>query len=178
MQDAIRTALSEQLDWLVRLRWVSFAERALAWGCLIGCALMFTVAAVLGSPLAAALSVGGHVLALLAVLALAPRRLSTALLGIVLLSLLNFSIASISQYASLAAIAWIYLAAGLVLAALALTAWPRLNRRWRGVGEYRERDDYRWLLTKAPLLLRWRMHNVVHELYEEAAESEDPASKL
>jgi len=169
MQDAIRAALSEQLDWLVRLRWVSFAERALAWGCLIGCALMFTVAAVLGSPLAAALSVDGHVLALLAVLALAPRRLSTALLGIVLLSLLNFSLASISQYASLAAIAWTYLAVGLVLAAFALAAWPRLNRRWRGVGEYRARDDYRWLLTRAPLLLRWRMYNAVHELYDESA---------
>jgi len=177
MQDALRTALAKHRDWLVRLRWVTFAERALAWGSLGGCALMFTVAAVLASPLAALLSVGGHLLLLLAVLVLVPRRFSTALLGIVLLSLLNFSIASLAQYALLTVIAWTYFILGLVLAAIALAAWPSFNRRWQAVADYRSRDDFRWLLTAAPLYLRWRMHNAIHELYEETAESEEPAGK-
>lgn len=169
MQDAIRVALTDHLDWLARLRWVSFAERALTYGVGIAIVLMFVVAGVLADAWAALLSAGGHKLLLLAVLTLVPRRLSTALLGAVLLSLLNFTVAATAQYASLTVIAWVYMVLGLLLLPFTAAAWLRLNRRWRAVGDYRVQVDFRWLLTAAPLSLRWRMHSAVRELHAESA---------
>jgi len=167
MQDASRTALGEHLDWLSRLRWVSFAELVLNYGAVICMGLMCAVVTVLGGAAPALLSAAGHVLLVAAVLVLAPRRLAAPLLGVVLLSLLNFSVAAIAQYASLAAIAWVYLVLGLLLLPFTVVGGLRLSRRWQGVGEYHARDDYRWLLTAAPLALRWQVQYAVRELSEE-----------
>lgn len=164
MDEAVRAALSLHLDWLKRLIWVSFFERVLTYAAAIGVVMMFAITAALGSIAAALLSVAGHVLLLLAVVVLVQRRFSTALLALMALSLLNYMLVSIAQYASLTAIGWVYLALGLMLLPFTIGAWLRLCRRWRKVGEYRERDDYRWLVTRAPLSLRWRTARVVDAL--------------
>lgn len=175
MNSTIEQALSVHRDWLRGLRWVSAAERVL----LLAFAALFVIA--LAVPLvfadwkAVLPAAVGHALLLLAATSIALRRVSEACLALLALSLLNFSILSISPLGGLAmiggSIGWL----GLLSLPFTIVAHITLRHRWQAVAGYRGPDDFRWLLTSAPLILRWQMARALREL--PGADAEPPAGR-
>ena len=156
MNEAIRDALKAHLDWLQNLRWIGRTERVLLIACAALLLLSLAVLPVFGHWSAAWPAALGHILLVLACGYLAPRWLSSAGLALIALSLLNFTILSFSPARGLA---WL----GIGIGGLGLLSLPftiaghfRLGRRWQATADYRGRDDFRWLLTQAPLVLRWQ----------------------
>jgi len=164
VNDAIREALGTHVDWLRTLRWISTAERVLPIVCGVLLLLALVIPAAFGHFNAAWPAAIGHALLLLAAAYLAPRWLSSAGLALVALSILNFTILSFSPAGGLA---WL----GIIIGGLGLVSLPftalshlRLRRRWQAVGGYASRDDFRWLLTQAPLILRWQVRRALADV--------------
>lgn len=171
MNDGIREALSTHSDWLRSLRWVSTSERVLPIICGVLLLLTLAVPSAFGHWKAALPAALGHVLLLLAAAYLAPRWLSSACLALIALSMLNFTILSISPLSGLAmlggSIGWL----GLLSLPLTVVGHFGLRRRWLAVAGYATRDDFRWLLTQAPLMLRWQMRRGLRGLSVPDAET-------
>jgi hypothetical protein len=152
---------AEQLAWLRRLRWVSPLECILTGVCCVGVLALFVLGITTGHPGEALLVCGSHVLVLVAVLVVAPRRTSSQWLALVALSLLNYGVALLNAFPGWQFIAWSYAVVGIVSAGWAVSGCPRLRVRWREVSGYRERSDFKWLLTEAPLALRFHFARLV-----------------
>ena len=164
MNDGIREALNTHGDWLRTLRWVSTTERVLPIVCGVLLLPALAIPAAFGHFNAAWSAAIGHALLLLAAAYLAPRWLSSACLALIALSILNFTILSISPLSGLAmlggSIGWL----GLLSLPLTIVGHFRLRRCWQAVAGYVTRDDFRWLLTQAPLMLRWQMRRGLRSL--------------
>jgi hypothetical protein len=148
--------LAPHADWLLGLRWVSRLEQ---WPALLAAALSLGCAGAAlwhGAWLGAAAALA-HLALLAAAAALAPRRYCAALLGMVCIALVNYAVVLLVQPPQLALIELAHCGLGLAGLLAAAAALPRLRRAWAGVAKLAGRDDFRWLLTAAPLLLRWRV---------------------
>jgi hypothetical protein len=161
MRDALRRVIATHLDWLSNLRWVSTLEYWLT-VCCGGGIVVTTVSAVWVSGQAASLSIpAAHLMLMVATLAVASRKLAWPLLATLCLSLLNYMLLLWVGSSLVARIAlgylWLGCAAGLVAALYS----PAMARRWAAIGSYTSQDDFKWLLTTAPLWLRWRFMDEV-----------------
>jgi hypothetical protein len=92
-----------------------------------------------------------------AVVVLAMRRTCVFWLAFLLLSTINYGITYMRGLPGAELITLAYCVAGVVALTTALVAWSKLRKRWLGVAEYQIRDDFRWILTEAPLVLRHRV---------------------
>jgi len=162
------TVIAAHGDWLAGLRLVSRAEHWLAAGCAVGALIAIIVAVPAGGAaglrLALALAALSHLLWGLAITLFAPRTRAAALLALMALSLLNLLVAMLAQIPGLAAIAWVYGISGIAALVLGLWGLVRLGLQWRRLGTYTTQDDFRWLVTRGPLALRWRVQRVVESL--------------
>ena len=157
MREGIAATLKEYAAWLARLRWVGRWEpAALALGC-AGTALAAFCGWIYLGAAAGALFLAGHLLALGAVLAAAGRPYTPALLGLCGLSGLHVWLWLMQGLPHGRVIALGYLIEGSACALLALLIAWRNAARWQALAKAQGRDDFRWLLTRAPLLLRWRV---------------------
>jgi hypothetical protein len=151
---AVREVLRQEREWLRGLRWVDRAE----WVALAACPVVLGASGwiVVRS---AGCSIGSIALAAHAVLATAalcflPRGRGAVFAGIAMLSWIHYAIFALAGFSQLALIARAYGALS-ALALLAAIPWSiALVRRWTGIAAYSTRDDFRWLLTRAPLALR------------------------
>lgn len=156
---ALRSALLLHSTWLRGLRWVGLFEY---WPSLLLLLLIVLsgVAGVWQSGSANGLSTPlAHLLLFCTLAALAPRWLAAPLLGTLCISLLNYCVVLLIQPPALGLIDTIYCGLGLAAGLALLLRTPALRRHWAAVSGYRSQDDYRWLLTSAPLWLRWRLHD-------------------
>jgi hypothetical protein len=161
-QDALRRVIARELDWLAGLRWVGGLEYWLTVAAAVGIA--FTAFVAVGQTAdPAALSISAaHFMLLVAAVAAAPRRLSWPLLATLVLSLLNYTILLLVHSPLLRTITLGYLWAGCAAGLAALAVGPGLTRRWAAIADYAGRDDFQWLLTAAPLWVRWRFMDELH----------------
>ena len=157
MANGIQRALVPHREWLAGLRWVDTFEVVLAGAGWLG-ALLAGAAVAVGTGwtpgMAAAL---GFATMPAAALVLARRHYNWLPLGLVVLAEFNLIIATITGWPNLILIS--YAIAGLGVLCLALAVWgaTRAEHVWRKIADYRERDDFRWLVTQAPHYLRRRM---------------------
>jgi hypothetical protein len=144
------------LDWLANLRWVSPLEYWLTVFC--GGAIVVTlVAAVWTTGKVEALSIpAAHLMLLVAILDAAPRRLSWPLLATLSMSLLNYMLLLWFGSSLVSHIGLVYVWLGCAAGVVAALAAQRMTRRWAAIASYSGQDDFQWLLTAAPLWLRWR----------------------
>jgi hypothetical protein len=160
--------IAEHGGWLAGLRLVSRAECWLAVGCPVGALIVMIVAVPAGGAaelrVALALAALSHLLWSLAIVLLAPRTRTTALLALTALSLINLLVAMLAQIPGLGAIVWVYDLSGIAALALGLWGLLRLGAQWRRLGTYGKQDDFRWLIVRGPLALRWRVQHAVKRL--------------
>ncbi len=148
--------LLREREWLARLRWVDRGE--VAWLIALPLALLLWAGLLLA--LAAWPTVlqvaASHAVLGACTLALAPRGRLPLWCGLVLLSMLHFAVFAAAGYAHLQLLATAYLV--LACSALCWCTWLalRLLRLWRSLANCNKRDDFRWLITQAPLAVRWR----------------------
>ncbi|MBN2082371.1 hypothetical protein JW859_09220 [bacterium] len=163
-----RVAIATHGGWLRGLRLVSRAESWLAVSCAVGALLVMIIAVPAGGAaterLMLALAALSHLLWGLAIALLAPRTRTAALLALTGLSVLNLLVALLAQIPGLAAIARAYGVSGIAALGLGLWGWGRLAQQWWRLGAYRAQDDFRWLITRGPLALRWRVAETVRNL--------------
>lgn len=166
LSDGIRQALLQHILWLRDLRWVSRAETVLLWACLLAM-LALAILAMVQSSLLALCTAGAHLMLVFAVVALAKRQTCVFWLAFLLLSMVNYEITCLRGLPGAELITTAYCVIGVVALAAALAAWSRLRKRWLGIAEYQTRNDFRWILTEAPLVLRHRVVIVLSTLADE-----------
>jgi hypothetical protein len=157
MHPGIANVLKEHAAWLANLRWLGRWEPA---ALILACAGTMLAAisggVYLGLPAGGQL-LGGHLLALAAILLAVARPFSPALLVLCGLSGVHVWLWLMQRLPHGSVIAADYLIAGGGLAAVAGFIALRNQRRWQALAQAQHHDDFRWLLTRAPLLLRWRI---------------------
>lgn len=159
MSDPVEDVLQREHAWLLGLRLIERAE--LAWLVTLPLAIVLWAGLLLlyAAWHAVLLAAASHAMLSAISLALSPRGRLHIWCGLVLLSMLHFSVYAALEYAHLAAIATAY--AVLACFALGWCAWrvSRLAKQWRGIAGYTKRDDFRWLIMQAPLPVRYKtMH--------------------
>lgn len=163
MDERWQRLLDEHGVWLRSVRWVSAGEYALCWLVPV-CSLLAGAAGWHVSGWRTSLAAGaGHLLLGLDAAIAVSRRGAWMALAFVALSALNYAL-SITQVAAASPsaqgmhyVAVAILAAGMLLAGLSLTSLRSQGRRWHALLKASTRDDFRWALTTAPLLFRWRV---------------------
>ena len=157
----LRRVIATELEWLAGLRWISPLEYWLTLGAAIG--ILFTgYAAVAQTGEASALSISAaHFMLLVAIVAAAPRKLAWPLLATLCLSIVNYAALLLMNSPLLQLITLSYLWMGCLAGLAALAVAPRLTRRWEAIAAYNTRDDFRWLVSEAPLWLRWRFQDEI-----------------
>lgn len=164
--DDVQQVLQLHATWLRGLRWVSRAEAVLLWASLV----LITSAVALAlaqSSLLAVCAALAHLLLTLAAATLASRRTCVFWLGFFMLSLVNHGITFMRGMPGLESISLAYCAIGVIAMAAALATWQKMKRGWLGIAEYQARDDFRWLVAEAPLVLRFRVVIVLASLAEQ-----------
>jgi hypothetical protein len=156
LDDGIRQALLQHKQWLRGLRWVSRAETVLLWACLLAM-LALAILAMVQSSIVALCTTGAHLMLVFAVVALAKRQTCVFWLAFLLLSTINYGITYIRDLPGAELITIACCVVGVIALVAALASWFKLRKHWLGVAEYETRDDFRWILTKAPLVLRHRV---------------------
>lgn len=173
-RESLQHALLPHLAWLRNLRWVGAFER---WPSLIALLLIVLtgIAVTWQSPRALGLATPLTHLALFGAITLcAPRRLTAPLLGTLCISLLNYGVVLLVQPPRLDLIDNAYRVLGVLALLLALWRIPGLATAWAGIGAYTQQDDFRWLLTSAPLWLRWRFERELAMVGEPAPRGASP----
>lgn len=156
--------MQPHLEWLRTLSWVSRAERVLLIA-VIAISILAAVAISLTTTWQAGLFAGaGHLLLLAPAMVVPRRRLSFTALGLLALSAINILAAALVKFPSLPMISAVYLGLGLFGLSPAIGIWRQRMDQWKRVADYQTRDDFRWLLTEAPLLLRLRLAKVLIEI--------------
>ncbi len=157
MRREVASAFEPHAGWLARLRWVGRWEPAAFGLGLAGALLAGLCGAVYLGAQAGALLAGGHLLLLAAVSAGAPRPYCAPLLALTGLSGLHAWLWLLQGLPHGRIIALGYLIAGTLFAGLAGLAAGRSAACWRALAGAKERDDFRWIVTRAPLILRWQV---------------------
>lgn len=164
----MRTVLDPNRDWLLGLSWVARSERVLV-VVIIACAVIAGAAAGVAATWIAGVAGGtGHLLLLLPAVVIPRRRLSFTVLGLLALSAVNLLVAALARFPALELIALVYGGLGILGLSPALGIAGRRLRQWGRVADCSARDDFRWLLTEAPLMLRWRFAGLLRRLYSDA----------
>lgn len=155
MLQPVSMASNQELHWLRGLRWIDRADRA--WLLVMPAALCAWVLAlwpVMGWP-AIVLPAGSHIILACCAVACAPRGRLHIYCGLVLLSQLHFLIFAAMGYVKLALLGQAYAVIALGAALGCLMLHLQYAARYRAALHGTRREDYRWLLTLAPL--PWRM---------------------
>ena len=151
-------------DWLSRMNWASDAERNLF---LLGCVLCLLLPplgiASLGLPLSMML-LASHLVLLLYCATVVQRRYAIASNLIVMLSLVNFLLANYSGLQHADVLIYSFCVLAVVSLPFSLPAYLRAQRQAREALHFSEQEEFRWLLTKAPLMPRWRFTELLREL--------------
>lgn len=150
-------------DWLSRMNWASDAERNLFLLACILCLLLPPLGiASLGLPLSLLL-LASHLVLLLYCATMVQRRYAIVSNIIVMLSLVNFLLANFSGLQRPDVLIYIFCLLAAVSLPFSLPAYLRAQRQAREALQFKEQDDYRWLLTRAPLMPRWRFTELLRE---------------
>jgi len=161
MQDSQQQALIKHRAWLTTLVWISDAECWLSTFTLTAMAIVpLLLGWQAGWPAAIALF-ANHLVLFLIVAAVVPRPWTTTALPLLLLSLANLALFAFTGAGGLPVIAIVYALATLIAAGIITPVWLKVTRRWRAIDTYETRDDFRWLVTQAPLLLRFLAHRAL-----------------
>jgi hypothetical protein len=160
------TTTEELMAWRLRMNWASDGERYLFLLAAMCCLLLAPLGiASLGLKYSLLLLVS-HTVLLLFCSTCIGRRFSIVSNIIVIASLANFLLAQFSglQHAELL----IFFFCGLALLSLpfSLYASGKAQRLARAALDYSEKDQYRWLLTSAPLLYRWKFSELLQSVPE------------
>lgn len=151
-------------EWLGRMNWASDAERNLF---LLGCIMCLLLPplgiASLGLKLSMLL-LASHLVLLFYCATVVQRRYSIASNLIVIVSLVNFLLANFSGLQHSDVLIYIFCLLAFISLPFSLPAYLRAQRQAREALQYREQDDYRWMLTQAPLMPRWRFTELLREL--------------
>jgi hypothetical protein len=165
MSNPMEEVLLRERAWLSNLRWIDRAE--LAWLIALPLALLLWAGLLLiyAAWPTVLLAAASHAVFGAVALALSPRGRLHIWCGLVALSLLHFFVFAAMGYAHLPELAAAY--AVLASSALGLGAWRtvRLFQRWRGIAGYTLRDDFRWLITASPLVIRYRIVRVLRGVH-------------
>jgi len=102
-----------------------------------------------------------------AVVALAMRRTCVFWLAFLLLSTINYGITYLRGLPGAELITIAYCVVGVIALVATLASWSKLRKHWMGIAKYQTRDDFRWMLTEAPLILRHRLVMVLSMLADE-----------
>jgi hypothetical protein len=165
MSNPVEEVLLRERGWLSCLRLIDRAE--VAWLIALPLAVLLWTGLLL--PYAAwptaLLAAVSHAVFGAVAQALSPRGRLHIWCGLVVLSMLHFFVFAALGYAHLPQLAVAY--AVLAGSALGLGAWRTvwLIRRWRGIAGYTQRDDFRWLITASPLVIRYRIVRVLRGVH-------------
>jgi hypothetical protein len=156
MRRSVEESLIAQAAWLGKLRLVSTAEVLAVWLTpLAALALGALIAGVSGPVLGLAITLC-HLKWLAISLGALPRRFALLGAAFCLLSMGKFLMFGWMGFHRMHQLGYLYYGLTLLFACLAALAWIGYTRRWRALAEAYLRDDFRWLVTAAPLPLRWR----------------------
>jgi len=159
VQEKIDTVLKEHGEWLLSLRLVDRSELGLLIGGLAG-AVLSALAIVLGPvesseiAIAAVLAGVGFFLAIVTITLVGTRHKNSVLYALVILSEANLVLAVFTGWPGVLQICFGIAITGMVSGVFILLLWTKVRLELNSVAGCTGRDDLKWLVTKAPLIVR------------------------
>jgi len=150
-------------QWQLRMNWTSDGERNLFLLASICCLFLPPLGIVSLGLMNSMLLLASHLVLLLYCATYVARRFAIASSIIIVASLANFLLAQFSglQHANL--LIWFFCGLALLSLPFGIVGLTKAQRGARAALAYRERDEFRWLLTSAPLLYRWKFLELLRE---------------
>lgn len=105
--------------------------------------------------------VAGHVLLIMMCATCIVRSYHWVGQGVLLISALHVFAFATQQAAGWRLLGFVYIGLGIISLIPLTICRSRMMQRWHQIGNYDERDDFRWLITRAPFFLRYRVLQIV-----------------
>ncbi len=150
-------------DWQSRMNWTSDAERNLFLLACICCLLLPPLGISTLGLLPSMLLLASHLVLLLYCATCVKRRFAIASNVIVITSLVNFLLAQYSGLEHPELLVYLFCILALLSLPFGIRGFVLAQSRSRSALSLTERDEFRWLLTEAPLLVRWRFMELLRE---------------
>ncbi|MEZ5338758.1 MAG: hypothetical protein R3F46_10900 [bacterium] len=153
----------ELREWQGRMNWASEGERNLF---LLACTCSVLLPPLGISTLGVEISLMllfSHLALLLYCATNVQRRFAIATSLIVIISLANFLLAHNSGLKHPELLVYLFSGLGLLSLPFGIRGFLRAQQRARELVSCTAKEDFRWMLTAAPLLTRWRFHDMLRE---------------
>ncbi|MCB1185558.1 hypothetical protein KDL29_00185 [bacterium] len=154
---------SKLREWQSRMNWASEAERNVFLLACICCILLPPLGiSSLSIPLSGLLLLS-HLLLLLYCATNVQRKYAIASNLLVMISLANFLLANYSGLRHADVLIYVFCAMAFVSLPFSITGYARSSRKATEHASLVQQEDFRWMLTSAPLMTRWKFHEKLRE---------------
>lgn len=150
-------------EWQAKMNWASDAERNVFLLACICCILLPPLGiSSLGITLSGLLLLS-HLLLLLYCATNVQRKYAIASNLLVMISLANFLLANYSGLRHSDVLIYVFCAMALISLPFAIAGYSRSTRKAGEHASLARQEDFRWMLTSAPLMTRWKFHEKLRE---------------